>query len=62
MKWKEKIAPGVSKAAVKTVVRECEECQSIDPAPVHWSKGALNVKQTWHRVAMNITHHNGAHF
>ena len=56
------IAPGVSKAAVKTVVRECEECQSIDPAPVHWSKGALNAKQTWHRVAMDITHCNGSHF
>ena len=40
------IAPGVSKAAVKTVVRECEERQSINPAPVHWSKRALNVKQT----------------
>ena len=38
------IAPGVSKVAVKTVIRECEECQSIDPAPVPWSKGALNVK------------------
>ena len=47
------IAPGVSKAAVKTVVRECEECQLIDRAPVHWSKGALNVKQTWHWVAMS---------
>ena len=34
------IAPGVCKAAVKTIVRECEECQSIDLAPVHWSKGA----------------------
>ena len=56
------IAPGVSKAAVKAVVRECEECQSIDPASVHWSKGALNVKQTWHRVAMDITHCNGSHF
>ena len=56
------IAPGVSKATVKTVVRECEECQSIDPAPVHWSKGALNVKQTWHWVVMDITHCNGAHF
>ena len=56
------IAPWVSKAAVKTVVRECEECQSIDPAPVHWSKGALNVKQTWHRIAMDITHCNGSHF
>ena len=56
------IAPGISKAAVKTVFKECEECQSIDPAPVHWSKGALNVKQTWHLVAMDITHCNGSHF
>ena len=56
------IAPGVSKAAVKTVVRECKECQLIDPAPVNWSKGALNVKQTWHRVAMDVTHCNGSHF
>ena len=46
------ISPGVSKAAVKTIVRECEECQSIDPASVHWSKGALNFKQTWHWVAI----------
>ena len=38
------IASGVSKAAVKTVLRECEECQSIDLAPVHWSKRALKVK------------------
>ena len=56
------IAPGVSKAAVKTIVRECEECQLIDPAPVHWSKGALNVKQTWHQVAMDITHCNEGPF
>ena len=56
------IAPGVSKATVKTVVKEGEECQSIDPAPVHWSKGALNVKQTWHWVAMDITHCNGSLF
>ena len=40
------IALGVSKAAVKIVGRECEEYQSIDLAPVHWSKGALNVTQT----------------
>ena len=40
------IAPEVFKAAVKTIVRVCEECQLINPAPMHWSKGALNVKQT----------------
>ena len=54
------ITPGVSKAAVKIVVRQCEECQSIDLAP--WSKGDLNVKPTWHRVVMDITHCNGAYF
>ena len=26
------VSPEVSKAAVQEVVRECEECQSIDPA------------------------------
>ena len=51
-----------STRALKTVVRECEECQSIDPVPVHWSEVALNVKQTWHRVAMDITYCNGPHF
>ena len=59
---KDATTPGVSKAAVIAVVRECEECQLIDTAPVHWSKGALNVKQTWHRVVMDITHCNGSHF
>ena len=44
------------------LLKECEECQLIDPAPVHWSKGALKVKQTWHWVAMDITHCNRAHF
>ena len=34
------IAPGVSEAAVKTVVRKCEECQLIDPAPAR-IKGAF---------------------
>ena len=36
-------SPEVSKAAVREVVRECEECQSIDPAPVSWKAGRLGV-------------------
>ena len=51
-------APGVS----KTIIIECEKCPSINPAPVHWSKGVLNAKQTWHRVAMDITYCNGGPF
>lgn len=52
------IDPSVSKAAV----RECKECQSIDPAPVQWPKGQLNVSKVWHHVEMDITHHNGTHY
>ena len=37
------VSPKVSKAAVWDVVRECEECQSIDPAPVSWKAGRLDV-------------------
>ncbi len=33
------VSPEVSKAAVQEVVRECKECQSIDPAPVSWKAG-----------------------
>ena len=37
------VSPEVSNAAVQEVVRECEECQSIDPAPVSWKAGRLDV-------------------
>ena len=57
-----RVDPTVSKSAVRSVVRECQECQSIDPSPVHWPKGELSVKETWCRVGMDITHHNGEHY
>ena len=47
----------VSKAAVWTVVRTCEKCQSIDLAPVHWKVGKLDVRDNWRRVGMDITHY-----
>ena len=37
------VSPEVSKAAVREVVRECKESQSIDPAPVSWKAGRLVV-------------------
>ena len=36
-----RICPATPRAAVKMAIRTCEECQSIDPAPVHWEKGTL---------------------
>ena len=46
----------------KSVVKVCETCRSIDPAPVRWKNGKLGVKDNWNRLAMDITHHNGENF
>ena len=56
------VDPTVSKELIKSVVRTCEACQSIDPAPVHWKKGDLSVRGNWSRLAMDVTHYNGGHF
>ena len=42
---------------VQNVIKNCEPCQSIDPAPVRWVKGKLDVKENWERLAMEITHY-----
>ena len=56
------VSPEVSKAAVWEVVRECEECQSIDPAPVSSKAGRLDVCKNWRRVGMDATHLEGWHY
>ena len=52
----------VSKKDVRSIVKACETCWSIDPAPVRWKKGKLSVESNWIRLAMDIAHHNGEHF
>ena len=52
----------MDRRVAQTVVRECDECQSIDPAPEKWKKGKLEVGRVWQRVAMDITHVGGQHF
>ena len=37
------VSPAVSKAAVWTVVRACERCQSIDPASIHWMCAGMDI-------------------
>ena len=56
------MSPEVSKAVVREVVRECEECQSIDPVPVSWKAGRLDVCENWMRVGMDVTHLEGWHY
>ena len=50
-----RIFPATPRAAVKMAIRTCEECLSIDPAPVHWEKGTLEVDDDRERVGMDIT-------
>ena len=52
-----KVSPAVTRRDVRRVVKV-----SIDPAPIKWPKGKLNVDEIWHRVGMDVTHVNGGHY
>ena len=51
--------PSLSRDLVSKVVSTCVPCCSIDPAPVRWEKGGLDVKEDWSRVAVDVTHYKG---
>ena len=40
-----KVCPPTTKAAVRSAIQNCEKCQWIDPAPIHWQKGKLEVSE-----------------
>ena len=54
--------PKVTHKQVQEVVRNCEECNSIDPAPQRWTHGSLSVPDVWGRLGMDVTHFNGKHY
>ncbi|KAG0727491.1 hypothetical protein GWK47_034553 [Chionoecetes opilio] len=54
-----RVNSAVTRREVHSVVTNCHECQSIDPAPVKWRKGSLVVDETWKRVGMDVTHYGG---
>lgn len=54
-----KVDGSVDKEAVKRVVRQCQQCQSIDPAPSTHDPGDLGVENTWERLAIDVTHYQG---
>ncbi len=54
--------PTVKRADVASVVNACAKCRSIDPAPVVWEKGNLDVADGWSRLACDITHYNNNHY
>ena len=53
------ISPAITRAQVQRVVKACDVCQAVDPAPAKWRHGVLSVPQTWQRIAIDITHHDG---
>ena len=49
----------IPKETVKKAVSQCEQCQSIDPAPVTHTPGELNVCENWTRLAIDVAHYRG---
>ena len=46
----------ISSDLAKDVVRLCQVCNSIDPAPVRWRRGTVATVDNWHRLAIDVTH------
>ena len=52
-----KLDPSYSKSDTEFVVKNCRECQSIDPSAVRINGGELSVEEDWKRLALDVTHH-----
>ena len=51
--------PEATKSQVRKVVSSCDVCRSIDPAPVKWKAGKLDVEYVWKRLGMDVTYYRG---
>jgi hypothetical protein len=52
----------VTREDVAEEVRCCQRCKEIDPAPVQWEKGELEVAEVWERVACDVTHYENQRY
>ena len=52
-----KLDPSYSKSDAEFVVKNCRECQSIDPSVVRNNGRELSVEENWKRLALDVTHH-----
>ena len=52
-----KLDPSYSKSDTEFVVKNCHECQSIDPSAVRINGGELSVEEDWKRLVLDVTHH-----
>lgn len=53
------VSRGITRKQVQAVVRACDICRAVDPAPVTWRHGSLEVDDTWYRLAIDVTHYGG---
>ncbi|XP_067932887.1 uncharacterized protein [Watersipora subatra] len=53
-----KLGRTVKKDIVEQVVKTCLMCNSVDPHPIKWDHGQLNVTNVWECLASDITHVN----
>ena len=56
------VNPRIPRTREQAVVRDCRECLSIDPAPVHWKPGMFDVSENWSRVGMDVSHLRNQHY
>ena len=54
-----KLDPAITREAVRQVIRGCDRCQSIDPAPIVHEAGEICVNVNWKRLALDVTHYRG---
>lgn len=52
-----RVDPTVTREKVRQVVRECDRCQAIDPAPMVHEPGRISVENDWKRLAVDVTHY-----
>lgn len=52
-----RVNPGITREEVRQVVRQCEKCQAIDPAPEVHEPGKISVDNNWKRLAVDVTHY-----
>ena len=52
-----KLYPSYSKSDAEFVVKNCRECQSVDPSAVRINGDELSVEEDWKRLALDVTHH-----
>ena len=53
-----KVDPAVARKKVRQMVRQCDRCQLIDPAPSVHESGGIRMDRCWKRLAVDVMHYH----